>query len=83
MVYNAEYPAGFLLDEDYLASDIETSGNVDAVLGEGEYFVMGDNRYYSFDSRSWGTVARDEIIGVARLRLFPFTEISAFEAPRY
>jgi signal peptidase I len=82
-VYNPEYPNGFELKENYLASDVATSGNVDTALGDGEYFVMGDNRYFSFDSRNWGTLTRDEIIGVARLRLFPFTQISAFEAPTY
>lgn len=82
-IYNSEYPDGFLLEERYLPEDISTSGNVDTALSEDEYFVMGDNRYYSFDSRNWGTLTRDEIIGVARLRLFPFTQISAFEAPTY
>ena len=37
------------------------------------YFVMGDNRGSSFDSRFWGTVARHQIIGRAVLRIWPVT----------
>ena len=43
---------------------------------EGEYFVEGDNRGASFDSRSWGNVPEKNIIGRAFLRLWPFNRIS-------
>lgn len=46
-------------------------GAVERALGEGEYFMMGDNRAGSFDSRAWGPVDRDLIVGRAFLRLFP------------
>ncbi len=48
---------------------------VERTLAEGEYFMMGDNRAGSFDSRAWGPVDRDLIVGRALLRLFPVTAI--------
>ncbi len=82
-IYNDENPNGFILDESYIPADIKTTGTVDSSLGADEYFMMGDNRYYSFDSRNWGSVSRGEIVGLARLRLLPISEAKAFEAPVY
>lgn len=49
--------------------------SVERTLKDGEYFMMGDNRAGSFDSRAWGPVNRDLIVGRAFLRLFPVTAI--------
>lgn len=82
-IFNKENESGAPIGENYLPSDLKTSGHVDTTLDSDDYFVMGDNRYYSFDSRNWGAVSRDEIVGLARLRLLPISEAKAFEAPQY
>jgi signal peptidase I len=48
--------------------------NIDK-LGEDEYFVLGDNRAYSLDSRIFGAVKRKNILGTTQIRLFPFNKI--------
>lgn len=74
---NAENPEGVVLDEPYIL-DMKPGTTITERLEEGEYFVMGDNRNASSDSRSWGVLQRDKIIGRAFLRLFPLTEIGVF-----
>jgi signal peptidase I len=81
-VYSAEHPDGFVLDEAYIPPGIMTTGK-DFTLKDGQYFVLGDNRSYSFDSRSWGSVSKNEIIGLVRVRLWPFNKVLAVEKPAY
>lgn len=76
-ITNAEYPNGVVLDEPYVA-DMRPNSTITETLKEGEYFVMGDNRNASSDSRSWGVLKRDNIIGRAFLRLFPLGELGVF-----
>jgi len=82
-VFNSEQPNGFILDENYLSSGVKTSGQEDVVLKGNEYFVLGDNRNYSFDSRSWGNLTKSEIVGLVRLRLWPFNKVMAVGQPSY
>lgn len=72
------YIDGRSLREDYLPKDQSSSGEADFILAEDEYFVMGDNRLQSRDSRSWGALSEDEVVGLVRLRFWPPDELSVF-----
>lgn len=76
-IFNAEFPDGFTLDERvYLPESHITSGTVDRILEEEEFFVMGDNRQHSSDSRAFGPVMKEAFAGVAWLRLWPLDRIT-------
>ena len=72
-ITNNEHKDGFVLDQPY----IKNPGNNDLhfELKDSEYFVMGDNRPSSSDSRYWGTVPRNLLIGKVFLRLLPISKI--------
>lgn len=73
-IINSEHPEGFTLEEPYVT--FASSVSVRRELGENEYFVMGDNRQASSDSRIWGPLPRDNIVGRAFLRLLPLGELT-------
>jgi len=58
--------------EKYLGSN--DFNNLNVTLGSDEYYVMGDNRHSSLDSRSWGPLSKDLIRGKAFLRLLPISK---------
>jgi signal peptidase I len=68
---------GELVAEPYLADGVQTacSGRwCDVVLGPDQYYVMGDNRPNSSDSRLWGPVDEGQIVGKAWLLYYPFSD---------
>lgn len=74
---NGIYVNGTKIDEAmYLPADYETEAgaftqNRDIQLGSDEYFAVGDNRPYSSDSRAWGPIHKDDIIGRAFFKYWP------------
>lgn len=75
-IYNKENPNGLLLNDDYVT--YTSPMEADIVLKDDEYFVMGDNRANSSDSRYWGPVPKENIIGTPFIRLIPLSEIGIF-----
>lgn len=71
-IFNVEYPAGFTLEEPYLVPpDRSTHPDVVRTLDDDEYFVLGDNRDASSDSRLWGALEENLIVGRALFRAWP------------
>ncbi|MDE1970627.1 MAG: signal peptidase I [Patescibacteria group bacterium] len=71
------------LGEPYLPAHEQTEGDLTLKLESDQYFVMGDNREFSYDSRSWGAVPTANIIGLVRFRLWPLPEAHVFAANDY
>ena len=71
---------GKITQEKYFSLDVDTLAfnRTDFSLVENQFFVMGDNRAASFDSRNWGPLKRDDIIGAARFRIWPLLEFEFF-----
>lgn len=83
VIYNDAHPNGEPLDEDVYLDDALTQGKKKIALAADEYFVMGDNRDESLDSRSFGPVKRSEIVGRVWVRGLPLTRLGTFDVPDY
>lgn len=66
------YVDGVLVDEPYLPEGLKFGDFGPVVVPEGSYFMCGDNRNHSSDSRSWGFVEKKHIIGKAQFIYWPF-----------
>ena len=82
-IYNADHREGLLLNESYLPANSGTEGAIDMQLGEGEYYMLGDNRPYSFDSRRWGALPKEDIVGRVLVRLWPASQAAVIKAPNF
>ncbi|KKU67299.1 MAG: Signal peptidase I [Parcubacteria group bacterium GW2011_GWA2_47_16] len=76
-IKNTEHPEGFALDQSFVVNK-KSESKTTTFLDDGEYFVMGDNRPVSYDSRAWGGLPAENIVGRPILRLYPFNQIGLF-----
>ncbi len=75
-ITNSTYKDGLILKQPFVENQAENK--IHAVLADDEYFVMGDNRSGSSDSRYWGPLKRDLITGKAFLRLLPVSKVDVW-----
>lgn len=83
IVTNAEHPEGVVLDEFYLDSVYGSGLESHAVLNPNEYFLLGDNRGASLDSRNFGPVKEEFFIGKVWVRGWPLKRFGVFDPPKY
>jgi len=83
IIYQRDGQSWILNESSYLSDFIFTSGDIKITLAENEYFVLGDNRYFSADSRKFGPFSKKDIIGRVFLRVWPFTIFTKIEVSSY
>lgn len=85
---NGVYVNGERLNETYIPDDYQTlpgkfiEGRT-ATMGPDEYFVVGDNREFSSDSRVWGPISKSDIVGKAFFRYWPANQMGSVEEVTY
>ncbi|OGL29840.1 signal peptidase I [Candidatus Saccharibacteria bacterium RIFCSPHIGHO2_02_FULL_47_12] len=79
-VYNEQYPDGFQPDKTLPYGKVinNTPGNTDVTLGKDQLFVCGDNRPNSLDSRAFGAINADQVVGKLALRITPIGKAKLF-----
>jgi signal peptidase I len=79
-IYNKQYPKGFDPDKTMAYGKVIpfTGGTLSIVLPKNYIFVMGDNRVNSEDSRDFGPINVNQVIGKLVLRIYPFNTIQLF-----
>ncbi len=83
-IYNDEHSNGHVLDEtEYLDSAVPTVGTKRVTLKSDEYFILGDNRMASRDSRDFGPVKRSAFVGRVWFRGLPPERWAVFHTPIY
>ncbi|MSR85586.1 signal peptidase I, partial [Candidatus Uhrbacteria bacterium] len=81
-IYNNEHPNGFMVYEQTYQEQA-TMGTQTVTLKSGQYYLLGDNRAVSLDSRIFGPVDRSALIGRVWLRGYPLDRFRVFETPAY
>ena len=74
---------GFTLSEDLYLPDTFTHGSETIELGPTNYYILGDNRSASLDSRTFGPIEKSDIIGRTWIRGWPFSRLEIFNDPAY
>jgi len=82
-IYNKQYPNGMELQEHYLKTPEKTSGSVSEILQEGQYYVLGDNRENSSDSREFGVLPKKNIAGRVFITILPISDFGLIKRERY
>lgn len=79
-IYNEEHPDGFRPDATLPYGSVikDTPIDLDRKIGKGQIFVVGDNRSNSLDSRTFGPIDADNIVGKLLLRVLPISDIKKF-----
>lgn len=70
-IKNSAHPDGVKLNETYISPSHASFDDLTVTLSADQYFVMGDNRAQSSDSRVWGPLPRNLIVGRPAIRLWP------------
>jgi len=76
-IKNEEHPNGFVWQQGTI-TEARNQGDAIVTLKKDEYYVLGDNRGESADSRLWGTLTRELIVGRPLIRLYPFSKVGLF-----
>lgn len=75
-IFNEQNPEGLMLDEkSFLPAGLITTSSVMTELGDDEYFVLGDNRQFSHDSRAWGPLPKEDVVGKVLIRAWPLSKV--------
>lgn len=80
-IYTQEHKEGLVIEEPFVSYG-ESQKNADITLDQDHYFVMGDNRAQSYDSRDWGPLDKKYIKGQVLFRVYPFSK-AGYEPGRY
>lgn len=78
-VFNKDFLDGFHPDVEFTGGDVKvTPGELNITVPEGHVFVVGDNRSNSLDSRAFGPISADNIVGKLSARFLPFSDARRF-----